>query len=218
VFERWRVRVERGLTRLARNGGPEAQKKRFGESLEQSRRLALLETPLARLFNGLGELSLSTGFQVLALLLFRRAHSLDPRDPLPLMNQSRARLSLANRFLLRAPSSGAVAYNLGLGREELETLLGRSRLPEARQVEATVLKRRIEDRLELWKDIQSGEVKPVEVREILRGEDRELRPVLTGKLPSLTELEKLEPARTGFYYRQYREQQKRNRERRPGQR
>jgi len=218
LFERWRVRVERGLTRLARNGGPEAQKKRFGESLEQSRRLALLETPLARLFNGLGELSLSTGFQVLALLLFRRAHSLDPRDPLPLMNQSRARLSLANRFLLRAPSSGAVAYNLGLGREELETLLGRSRLPEARQVEATVLKRRIEDRLELWKDIQSGEVKPAEVREILRGEDRELRPVLTGKLPSLTELEKLEPARTGFYYRQYREQQKRNRERRPGQR
>ncbi|MCE5269691.1 hypothetical protein LLH00_00215 [bacterium] len=218
VFERWRARVERGLARLAGNGGPAAQRQRFGESLDQSRRLAVLETPLARLFNGLGELSLSTGFQVLALILFRRARGLDPRDPLPVVNVSRARLSLANRFLLRAPASGAVAYNLGLGREDLDTLLGRARLPEARLVEATVLKRRIEDRLELWKDIQSGEVKPAEVREILRGEDRELRPVLTGKLPSLTELEKLEPARTGFYYRQYRERQKQHRERRPGQR
>ena len=79
-----------------------------------------------------------------------------------------------------------------------------------------MLKRRIEDRLELWKDIKAGEIETAQVRDILRDEDRELRPVLAGKLPGLAELEKLEPERTGFYYRQYREQQKKNRERRPG--
>jgi len=216
VFERWRSRVERGLMRMTGKPYPQAQRARIEESLEQSRRLAGLNTPLARLFNGLGELGLSTGFQVLALVLFSRARRLDPRDPLPVINHSRARLSLANRFLLRAPSSGAVSYNLGLGRDNLDSLIEQGRLPEARLVEATLLKRRIEDRLELWKDIKAGEIETAQVRDILRDEDRELRPVLAGKLPGLAELEKLEPERTGFYYRQYREQQKKNRERRPG--
>lgn len=202
--------------RMAGKPYPQTQRARIEESIEQSRRLAGLSTPLARLFNGLGELSLTTGFQVLALVLFSRARRLDPRDPLPVINHSRARLSLANRFLLRAPSSGAVNYNLGLGRENLDGLIEHGRLPETRMVEATVLKRRIEDRLELWKDIKDGVVETARVRDILRDEDRELRPLLAGKLPSLAELEKLEPKRTGFYYRQYREQQKTNRERRPG--
>ena len=182
------------------------------ETHRKSRALAGLDVPLARLYNSLGDLSLRAGFQVLSILLFRRARQADSRDLLPVINLSRARLSLANRFLLRAPASGAAAYNLGDGKKELDNLISRGRLPETKLVEATLLRRRIEDRLELWNDLQNGEIEPSRVREILAAEDRELRPLLDGKLPGLADLDKMAPARTGFYYREYREEQRRKRE------
>lgn len=213
-FERWQARLERGLARLLEKSYSEDRKSSLRETLDKSRGLAALKSPLSRLYNGLGELSLKAGFQLLAIILLTRSRKTDPRDPLPVVNLSRARLSLANRFLLRAPVSGAVAYNLIGGKKDLDELIDRGKLPEAKLVEATLLKRRIEDRLELWNDLRRGEVEPSRVRVILSGEDRELKPLMTGRLPSLAELEKLAPKRTGFYYREYREEQRRNERRR----
>jgi hypothetical protein len=214
-FQTWHSRIENGLARMIERSSLPGQSDRYRELLEKSRHLLRLNAPLARLFNSLGELSLRAGFQILSIVLLRRAEKLNPRDPLPGINLSRTELSLANRFLLRAPASGAAAYNLRNGGSRLQSLLKRGTLPDSRQAETTLLLRRIEDRLELCKDLRKGEITEGKIREILLREDHELRPLLgAGKLPSLAELEKLEPRRAGFYYREYREEQRRLRERR----
>ncbi|HLA40926.1 MAG TPA: hypothetical protein VJ417_13075 [Candidatus Glassbacteria bacterium] len=208
VFLRWQDRLEKGLARLLEKGVSARQSGRYREALEHSRSLSKINAPLARLFNGLGEVSLRLGFALLALVLLRRAERIDKKDPLLKINLSRAQLSLANRFLLRAPGSGAAAFNLGDGRKRLDQLLANSTLPESRRVEATLLLRRIEDRLEMWNDYRLGELERSGIKEILLDEDKEFRQLKTTRIASVEEIEKLAPRRTGFYYRDYREQQR----------
>jgi hypothetical protein len=213
IFERWRDRIERGLTRLAVAGRKSAGG-RYNEALKHSRSLGKLNAPAARLFNGLGEISLRAGFALLAIVLLRRAGSLDPDDPLLKLNMGRARMSLATRFLLRVPTSGAAAYNLGDGKKVVEELVGNGSLTESRQAEAVLLLRRIEDRLEMWRDIRSGELESARIRELIAADDKEIREIRSRKIPTVEELEKLEPSRTGFYYREYRELQRKDKSRR----
>jgi hypothetical protein len=212
-FVRWRERIERGLTRLA-GGAKVAGAGRYAEALEHSRSLGKLNAPVARLFNGLGELSLKAGFALLAIVLLRRAEEIDPADPLLKLNSSRARMSLATRFLLRSPSSGGAAYNLSDGKARLEALISGGSLPEIRQAEAVLLLRRIEDRLEMWRDLKAGKLEEAKVRELIADDDRLVRDLRARKIPSVEELDKLEPGRTGFYYREYREQQRRQKSKR----
>ncbi|HUU27825.1 MAG TPA: hypothetical protein VM123_08435 [archaeon] len=214
VFQRWQSRVEKGLLRLIEMPLPPEKSGRYRETLERSRNLLKLKAPMSRLFNSLGELSLRLGFQILSIVLLRRAENIDPKDPLPKINLSRAQLSLANRFFLRAPKSGAVSYNLQNGNKRLDQLIQRRTLPESKLVEVTLLRRRIEDRLEMWKDVRRGELEPGEIKEILLKEDEQLRQVQIRKIPSVAELEKLEPRRVGFYYREYREEQLKRKEKR----
>lgn len=214
IFQRWHERIERALARLVASDGNPARAGRYSEALEHSRSLGKLNAPAARLFNGLGELSMRAGFGLLAMVLLRRAERIDPGDPLLKMNMSRAQLSLANRFLLRAPSSGGAAYNLGDSRKRLTALTESNTLPDSRKAEAVLLLRRIEDRLEMWLDLKKGNLDPSRIKELLAGEDREFRSLRSAKIPSVEELEKLEPKRTGFYYREYREQQRKQRDRR----
>lgn len=214
VFLRWQDRVEKGLARLVEKGGAAWQGSRYKEALENSRSLSKINAPLARLFNGLGEVGLRLGFSLLAIVLLRRAENIDPKDPLLKINMSRAQLSLANRFLLRAPSSGGAGFNLTDGRRRLERLIARDTLPESRRVEATLLMRRIEDRLAMWNDYKFGELDRTRIKEILVEEDREFRQVKTSRIHSVDELEKIAPRRTGFYYREYREKQRQELERR----
>jgi hypothetical protein len=207
LFLRWQNRIERGLARLIASDRSKAGAGRYAEALEHSRSLSKLNAPSSRLMNALAELSLRTGFSLLAIVLLRRAVHLAPSDPLPKFNMGRAQLSLATRFLLRAPASGGAAYNLTDGQKRLQELISSNILPEGRRAEATLLLRRIEDRLEMWLDIRSGNLDASQVRELVAGEDRVVRQVRSKKIPSVEELEKFEPRRTGFYYREYREQQ-----------
>ncbi len=208
IFDRWQNRIERGLTRLISSDRPLAGAGRYTEALEHSRSLGKLNAPAARLFNALAEISLRTGFSLLAIVLLRRAGRIAPGDPLLKLNISRAQLSLATRFLLRAPASGGAAYNLDDGRRQLEKLIASGKLPEATKTEATLLLRRIEDRREMWQDIRSGDLDASRIRELVAAEDREVRELRRKKIPTVEELEKYEPKRTGFYYREYREQQR----------
>ncbi len=208
IFIRWQNRIERGLARLISSDRSTAGAGRYAEALEHSRSLGKLNAPASRLFNALAELSLRTGFSLLALVLLRRACRIDHRDPLLKLNMSRAQLSLATRFLLRSPLSGGAAYNLGDGRKRLQELIATDKLPDARKTEATLLLRRIEDRQEMWLDIRSGKLDPMRVRKLVAEEDRQVRELRSKKIPTLEELEKYEPKRTGFYYREYREQQR----------
>ncbi len=214
MLRRWQGRLERALVRLAERSAGAEQAGRYRETLERSRALLGLKAPASRLLGSLGELSLLLGFQVLAIVILNRAGRLDPRDPLPKINLARARLSLANRFLLRAPVSGAVSYNLQEGVRRVGPLVSQAKLPEGRLVECTLLLRRLEDRLALWQDLRAGKLDPAEVRKILVEEDRETRQTRSGKIPSLQELSKLAPRRTGFYYREYRQEQQRQQKRR----
>ena len=214
VIERWQSRIEKGLVKLVERSILPEQSKLYKEALESSRSLLRLNAPVSRLFNRLGELSLRLGFQILSIVLLRRAEKLDEKDPLPKINLSRARLSLANRFLLRSPTSGAVVYNLQEGKRMCDQLLQRKRLPESKLVELSLLRRRIEDRLEMWKDVRRGEIQPDSIREILLKEDENLRKLRARKIPSLEELEKMGLPRVGFYYREYREELRKQKERR----
>jgi hypothetical protein len=207
LFIRWQNRIERGLARLIASDRSPAGAGRYAEALEHSRSLSKLNAPSSRLLNALAELSLRTGFSLLAIVLLRRAVRIAPADPLPKFNMGRAQLSLATRFLLRVPTSGGAAYNLVDGKKGLQELISSGILPENRRAEATLLLRRIEDRLEMWLDIRSGELDTSRVRELVAAEDREVRQLRSKKIPSVEELEKYEPKRTGFYYREYREQQ-----------
>ncbi|MBN2289773.1 MAG: hypothetical protein JXQ83_10610 [Candidatus Glassbacteria bacterium] len=207
VISRWQSRIEKGLVRLLEKPSATSQQNRYREALTRSRNLLGLRSPVARIFNSFGEISLSLGFQLLSIVLFRRSEKIDPRDPVPKINLSRSQMSLANKFLLRAPASGAVAHNLNQADSRLDTLIRQARLPQSKLVEATLLKRRIEDRLQLWQDVRRGEVPGARVREILYQENEFVRPTMAGKIPSIAELEKLEPRRVGFYYREYRQQQ-----------
>ena len=209
-FLRWQNRIERGLARLVSTDRSTAGAGRYAEAIEHSRSLGKLNAPVSRLFNGLAELSLRSGFPLLAILLLRRASNLDSKDPLLKMNTSRAQLSLATRFLLRAPQSGGAGYNLGDAQKRLQKLIDADVLPESRRVEALLLLRRIEDRREMWNDIRGGALEVAKVREIIAAEDREVRELRKNKIASVEELEKFEPGRTGFYYREYREQQSRH--------
>lgn len=208
LFQRWQERIERGLARLLASDKDPSRAARYSEALEHSKSLGKLNAPLARLFNGLGEMSLRLGYSLLALVLLRRAEKIDPKDPLLKMNMSRAQLSLATRFLLRAPVSGAAGYNLTDGKRRLDALISRDKLPESRKAEAVLLQRRIEDRLEMWRDVREGRLETAQIKALLAGEDREVRELRKRKIPSVEELEKHAPKRTGFYYREYREQQK----------
>ena len=211
VIRRWQSRIEKGLLRLLEKPTSAEQQNRYQKSLSSSRNLLGLKSPMARIFNSLGELGLGLGFQILAIVLFKRSEKAAPRDPLPKLNLSRSQMSLANKFLFRAPVSGAVGHNLQQANHRLDGLIRRAKLPESKLVEATLLKRRIEDRLQLWKDVRRGETPASAVREILHQENQQLRPTMTKKIPTIEELEKLEPRRVGFYYREYREQQKKRR-------
>ena len=208
-FLRWQNRIERALARLISSGRSTAGAGRYGEALEHSKSLGKLNAPVSKLFNGLAELSLRAGFPLLAIVLLRRAGTLDSKDPLLKINISRAQLSLATRFLLRAPSSGGAGYNLGDGAKRLRELADSGLLPENRRAEAVLLLRRIEDRREMWQDIRCGALDCSRVRDLISAEDRIVRDLRKNKIPTVEELEKLEPKRTGFYYREYREQQRR---------
>ncbi|MBW7997729.1 MAG: hypothetical protein FVQ81_14375 [Candidatus Glassbacteria bacterium] len=214
TFLRWQDRIERGLARLIAADNSRAGAGRYAEALEHSRSLGKLNAPASRLFNGLGELSLRVGFALLAIVLLRRAEKIDPNDPLLKINMSRAQLSMANRFLLRAPLSGAGAYNLADSRKRLRSLMSQNSLPDSRKAETLLLLRRIEDRLEMWNDLRRGELEQSRVKELLAAEDREIRSIRSRKIPNVEELKKHEPQRTGFYYREYREQQRKQKERR----
>ena len=218
LFQRWQARVEKGLVRQVEKTTPFGLSERYQDALAQSRSLLKKNTPVARLFNSLGDLSLRIGFAILSLVLLRRAEQIDPKDPLPKINMSRAQLSLANRFLLRAPKSGGAAYNLQDGKKRLDSLLVRKTLPESKAVEATLLARRIDDRLAMWQDIRRGELDPASVKKILLKEDKNLRETRAAQIPSINELKKLAPKRTGFYYREYREQQRKEKEAHRGRR
>jgi hypothetical protein len=208
VIGRWQSRIEKGLIRLLEKASSTTQKNRFREALKRSRIMPGQKSPVARIFNSLGELGLSLGFQLLAIVLFRKSEKTDPGDPLPKINLSRSQMSLANKFLLRAPVSGAVSHNLNQADKRLDNIIRKGKLPENKLVEVTLLKRRIEDRLQLWQDVRKGEIPASAVRDILYRENEHLRPVINRKLPTIEELEKMEPRRTGFYYRDFREQQK----------
>jgi len=214
VFKRWRERLERGLMRLVEKPIQPGQPERYKDALERSRSLSRLKVPLSRLFNALGELTLKLGFQIFSIVLLRRAENIDSKDPLPKINLSRAQLSLANRFFLRAPMSGAVCYNLVQGKKRLDLLINRSALPENKLVELTMLSSRIEDRLEMWRDIRKGELEQAKIKEILIEEDNEWRRLQAKKIPTMAELDLIEPRKVGFYYREYREEERKRREKR----
>ena len=76
VFGRWQSRIEKGLVRLLERPTTPAQKNRYQETLKRSRNLLGLKSPVARLFNSLGELGLGLGFQMLAIILFRKSESI----------------------------------------------------------------------------------------------------------------------------------------------
>ena len=211
VFRRWQSRIEKGLLGLLEKSSSAEQKNRYQKALSRNRNLLGLKSPMARLFNSLGELGLGLGFQILAIVLFKRSEKADARDPLPKLNLSRSQMSLANKFLLQAPVSGAAGHNLQQANHRLDVLIQRAKLPESKLVEATLLKCRIEDRMQLWKDVRKGETPASAVREILYQENRQLRSTIAKKIPTIEELEKLEPRRIGFYYREYRDQQKKRR-------
>ena len=214
VIQRWQARVERGLAGLVEKAAGTTELERYSEALKQSRSLKSLNAPLSRLLNTLGEIGLRLGFSLLSLILLKKGETLDPQDPLLKINLSRARLGLANRFLLRAPESGAAAYNLTDGKKRLEALLGKNILPDSRSVEAGLLLRRIEDRLEMWGDFKRGELESEAIREFLRQENKKYQRIRSAKIATEMELEKFSGGKTGFYYREYRQEQEKKREKR----
>ncbi|MEA2062950.1 MAG: hypothetical protein U9P14_04565 [Gemmatimonadota bacterium] len=207
VIMRWHARLEKGLLLLLERPFTATQKGRFSKALESLQKMGDFKSPASRLLNSLGELGLGLGFHILSMLLFRKSETADPGFPVPRLNLSRAEMNLAGKFLLKAPASGAVAHNLRQADTRLEGLLKSNVLPKTRQVEARVLKNRIEDRLLLWQDVRQGRMDSSEIEYILLRESESVRPTLAKKIPSIEKLEKFEPESVGFYYRQYREEQ-----------
>ena len=206
IFYRWQSRVERGLARLASGKTDSGYATRLEKTAEQLNKLIGLRLNQTRLMNRLGELTLGLGFQLLAIVLFKQSLTIDSGYTSASLNLGRAEMSLANKFLLNAPSSGAVPFNLKNAHQRVSKLLG-GLMGEDMRAQATLLLRRIEDRQELYRDHLAGETSSKEVTRILRDEFKQVQTVLNKTIPSVQELEKLEPQRTGFYYREYRERQ-----------
>lgn len=207
IFYRWQSRVEKGLARLAAGKTDSGFSTRLEKTAEQLKKITGLRLNQTRLMNRLGELTLGLGFQLLSIVIFKRCLKNDPGYANASLNLGRAEMSLANKFLLNAPSSGAASYNLKNAQQRVSTLLG-GLMSEEMRVQATLLLRRIEDRQELHRDHLAGKISAGELTGILRDEFKQVQSILNTTIPSLQELERLEPKRTGFYYREYRQSQK----------
>ncbi len=69
----------------------------------------------------------------------------------------------------------------------------------------------------MWRDIRKGELEQAKIKELLIEEDNEWRRLQAKKVPTMAELGLLEPRKVGFYYREYREEERKKREKRiPG--